>query len=224
MIPNGLAECFLGDVQQHVTRFIYSQSWEMENIESLRWMLAVESVVGELFPAIPSATSETTTSQTPSTCAVSYSLAPFCFPDVLPIEAAPLPSTMISCSAMPSDCSAADVVPDPNFSCVSAPSDPGAFRAAERLCLEGELTSRTRTCRPTRRKVRHRCNLRSGVPFARLASLRRHQLCPRLRTPPRVCPSSRGFLLSRPNPRSVVPRLVRLVHDLRSRPRCKMRR
>ena len=78
MIPDRLAECLLGDVQQHVTRFIFSQPWEIENRESLKWMLAVESVVSELFHAIPSATSETTTSQTLSTCAVSYSLAPCC--------------------------------------------------------------------------------------------------------------------------------------------------
>ena len=52
---------------------------------------------------MPSATSETTTAETPSTCSVSYSLAPCCLADFLPIEAAPsLPSTAGSCSAMPS--------------------------------------------------------------------------------------------------------------------------
>ena len=49
MIPDRLAECLLGNVQQHVTRFIYSQPWEIENLESFRWMLEVESVVSELF-------------------------------------------------------------------------------------------------------------------------------------------------------------------------------
>ena len=44
-LPYRLAECLVNNVQQHVTRFIYSQPWEIENLESLRWMLAVESVV-----------------------------------------------------------------------------------------------------------------------------------------------------------------------------------
>ena len=223
-LPDRLAEYLLNDVQQHVTRFIYSQPWEIENLESLKWMLAVESAVSELFSAIPSATSETTTADTPSTCAVSGGLAPCCLADVLPIEAALLPSTARSCSAIPSDSSAADVVPDSDYSCVGAPSDQSASRAAECVYLELKLADRTRTCRPASRKVRPRCNLRLGVPFARLAGLRRHQPRPRLRPPPRVRFPSRGFVLSRPNPRSVVPRLVRLIHDLRSRPRCKMRR
>ena len=89
MLPDRLAECLLGDVQQHVTRFIYSQPWEMENIESFRWMLAVESVVGELFPAIPSATSENTTAETSSTCALSYSLAPRCSAEVHQLKLIP---------------------------------------------------------------------------------------------------------------------------------------
>ena len=232
MIPARLAECLLGDVQQHVTRFIYSQPWEIENIESLRWMLAVESVVGELFPAIFSATSENTTAETPSTCALSYSLAPRCSADVQPIETDPPSSTAKSCSAMPSDCSAADVVPDSDFSCIAERSDPGIFCAADCVSLEGELTAQSWTCRFARRKVSPRCNLRSRLPSVRLAGSRRHRLRPRLCPLPRGCA---GFVLdwlscmshvlvySHHRPRSVVPRRVRLARDLRSRPRCKMR-
>ena len=232
MIPDRLAECLLGDVQQHVTRFIYSQPWEIENIESFRWMLAVESVVGELFPAIPSATSETTTDEAPSTCAVSYSLAPCCLADFLPIEAAPLPSTAKSCSAMPSDCSAADVVAYSDFSCVGAPRDPGASRAEECVYLEHKLANQPRTCRPACRKVRARCNLRSRGPSARLAGLSRYRIRPRLRPSPRVCTGfvvawlfrwSRVLVSFRFCPRSVISRHVRISHDLRSRSRCKMR-
>ena len=232
MIPDRLAECLLGDVQQHVTRFIYSQPWEMENIESLGWMLAVESVVSELFPTIPSATSETTTSDTPSTCAASYSLAPCCLADVLPIEAAPLPYTTISCSAMPSDCSAADVVPDPDFLCVAERSDPGISCAADCVSLEDELAARSCTCRPARPKVSPRFNLRSRLPSVRLAGSRRHRLRPRLCPLPRVCAGfvatrvfrwSRVSVRFRPCSQSMIPRHVRLAHDSRSRPRCKMR-
>ena len=31
-LPYRLAECLLIDIQQHVTRFIYSQPWEIENL------------------------------------------------------------------------------------------------------------------------------------------------------------------------------------------------
>ena len=230
-LPDRLAEYLLNDVQQHVTRFIYCQPWEIENLESLKWMLAVESVVSELFPAIPSATSETTTSETPSTCAVSYSLVPCCLTDALQIEAAPLPSPAKSCSVLPSDCSTTDVVPNLDFSCVGAPSDPNASRAAECVYLEGKLADRTRRCRPARRKVSPRFNLRSSRPFMRLGGSHRRRLRPRHRPLLRVCG---GFVVDRlsrmsvsviscPRPRSVVPRHVRLARDLRSRPRCKMR-
>ena len=183
----------------------------MENIESFRWMLAVESVVGELFPAILSATSENTTAETPSTCALSNSLAPRCSADVPLIETDPLSSTAKSCSAMPSDCSAEDVVPDPDFSCVAERSDPGISCATDCVSLEGELTAQSWTCRFARRKVSPRCNLSSRLSSVRLAGSRRHRLRPRL------------SVFSRPRPRSVVPRHVCLTRGMRSRPRCKMR-
>ena len=116
MIPDRLVECLPGNIQQHVTRFIFSQPWELSNQESLRWMLALKSIVNELFHSIPLVTSGSTTAETPSTFAVFYSIAPCCLADILPIEAALLPLTAKSCSAMPSDCSAADIVPDPDFS------------------------------------------------------------------------------------------------------------
>ena len=232
MILDRLAECLLGDVQQHVTRFIYSQPWEMENIESLRWMLAVESVVGELFPAIPSAASENTTAETPSTCALSYSLAPRCSADVPPIETDPPSATAKSCSAMPSDCSAADVVHDPDVLCVAERSDLGISCAAGCISLEGELTAQSWTCWFARRKVSPRCNLRSRLSSVRLAGSRRHRLRPRFCPLPRVCAGfvvdslscmSHVLVYSHPRPRSVISRHVCLSHDLRSRPRCKMR-
>ena len=123
-------------------------------------MLAVESVVGELFIAILLATSETTTAKTPVTCAISDSLAPCCFTDVQPIEPAAPSSTAKSCSAMPSDCSAADLVPVSDFSCVDARSDPGTSCAPDCVSLENELAARSWTCRPACRKVNPRCNFR----------------------------------------------------------------
>ena len=89
MIPDRLAEYLLGDVQQHVTRFIFSQPWEIENLESLRWMLAVTSVVRELSPEIPSAAPQATTAEPPSMCAASDSLASGCLTEIPLIEAAP---------------------------------------------------------------------------------------------------------------------------------------
>ena len=132
---------------------------------------------------------------------------------------------------MSSDWSAADVVPDPDFSCVAERSDPGIFCAADCVSLEGELTAQFWTCRFARRKVSTGCNFRSRLPSVRLAGSRRHQLCHRLRPLPRVCAGfvidwlsrmSHVLVLSRPRSRSVVRQRVHLAFDLRSRPRCKM--
>ena len=139
MLPDRIAEWLLNDVQQHVTRFIFSQLWEIEDLESFRCILAVESVISSWFPAIPSATSETTTDEPLSTCTVPYSLASSCSAEVPQIEAALPTSTAESCLSVPFDLSAVDVVTFTSLSCVGARSDPAACRAAGCLSPEGEL-------------------------------------------------------------------------------------
>ena len=88
VLPDRFAVCLLGDVQQHVSWFIYSQSKETKNLESFRWMLAVESVDSAWFPAIVSATTKTTI-EAHSTCVASYKLASCCLAAAPQIEAAP---------------------------------------------------------------------------------------------------------------------------------------
>ena len=102
-------------------------------------MLAVESVISSSFPAIPSATSKTTTDEPPSTCTAPYSFASCCSAEVSQIEADPPNSTAESCSAVPSDSSAANVVTSTGLACIGAQSDPGACRADGCLSSEGKL-------------------------------------------------------------------------------------
>ena len=176
------------------------------------------SVVRELFPEIPSAAQQATTAEPLSMCAASDSLASGCLTEILPIEAAPQTSTSKLPSAMPSDCSAADLVPDYSYSCVGARSDPNASRAANGVSLKDELAPRTLTCRPARRKVNPHCNLRSRFKVARLSGLRRNPIRLRLRFLPQRCSNVYFSTLSLSgfNPRSVVARVVRLARDLRT--------
>ena len=103
---------------------------ERKNLASLWWMLAVESVASAWFPEIFLATSKTTIADYSLTCAASCTLAFCCLAAVLTIKASPPTSTKGSYLAVPSNCSAADVLLASNFSCVGAHYNPGTCRAA----------------------------------------------------------------------------------------------
>ena len=187
MLPNRLEECLLCDVIQHVTRFIFSQPWVIENLETLRWMLAVESVVSDLFPAISLAASQATNAESPSTCAASDSLGSGCLTKVSIIEAAPLTSISKLPSTMPSNCSAAYVIPASSIASVGIRPDPGACRAADCVSFKREHAARFWTIHPAPRKVSSRCKLSTRQKAAQFANSRRHRLHIRFYSLPRVC-------------------------------------
>ena len=230
-LPNHIADSILYDKQQHVTRYILSQLWEVDNQEALKWMRAVEYIVGSMFASKSVAVTDISTELGPTNspsckrASVGLDYAP---PKIAASsDSGPFPKSFVTSCGSETYGSSLSVMIDPKPLDSCSNLKPVACRAVACLRFDaaGSRPERRLSAAPHCARRRHRWARRcSGSPRPRLGLSVRRRMRLSARLGPAWLPLGSARRASSVRLlRSLVPRPVRPSRDFRSRPRCKMR-